>query len=235
MRSRRQYMDNDEHRLNANTMPEDATGALKGELISNIQGDFRSNLGSGSGGSGSGVEGSVKCDMKCANMKGSPSLGKGTLPYLKKYGTSAKDVGGKKSKTIKKPKSEICEYFPNTNHAPVSFQFHSSTFWRQHKLFEQLILSLVPSSPLVLYAADSGGHSDEHSDEINSGRSTQAMYLYDLPEKTHFLFREEDILEQMMERVKENCPELVQNKERFMRAVESIVFPAPVLPLHIFP
>lgn len=47
-----------------------------------------------------------------------------------------------------------------------------------------------------------------------------------LPARTSFIFKEEDILEQMLEKVVENCPELVKNRKRFMEAVERIVFSA---------
>jgi leucyl aminopeptidase (aminopeptidase T) len=73
----------------------------------------------------------------------------------------------------------------------------SSTFARQHKLFEDFILALCES-----------GKWDT------------------LPKKTTFILGEEEILEQMLENVIENCPELVKNRKRFMQAVERIVFGA---------
>jgi hypothetical protein len=71
----------------------------------------------------------------------------------------------------------------------------SCTFMKQHKLFEDYILSLC--------------------DQAKNGM---------LPEKTTFILSEEDILEQMLEKVMENCPQMVRNKERFMKAVDRIVF-----------
>lgn len=75
----------------------------------------------------------------------------------------------------------------------------SNTFLRQHRLFEELVLSLF---------ADPG--------------------KWDmLPKKTHFIFHEEDILEQMLEKVVENCPLLIRDRKRFLEVVDKVVFSAP--------
>jgi hypothetical protein len=45
-----------------------------------------------------------------------------------------------------------------------------------------------------------------------------------LPKRTSFVFTEEDILASTLSRIDKKCPHLYRDRERFMRAVESIVY-----------
>lgn len=77
---------------------------------------------------------------------------------------------------------------------------NNSTFFRQHKLFEECVLALFLTN-----------HVSPSSDHFP-------------PSKTCFIFREEDILGQMLEKVGDNCPQLIKNRKKFMDTVERIVF-----------
>lgn len=45
-----------------------------------------------------------------------------------------------------------------------------------------------------------------------------------LPEKTAFIFTEEDILSSTLTRIDKKCPQLFKDREKFLRTVEQIVF-----------
>ncbi len=45
-----------------------------------------------------------------------------------------------------------------------------------------------------------------------------------LPDKTAFIFTEEDILSSTLLRIDKKCPQLFKERERFMKTVEMIVF-----------
>ena len=98
-----------------------------------------------------------------------------------------------------------------------------STFWRQHKLFEELVLALVNSSRQPV---EEDCCTENHCTDVLKGHhqwdEDEACLL--LPERTSFMFTEEDVLEQMLDRVRDNCPELIKNRRVFLQAVERIVF-----------
>jgi hypothetical protein len=45
-----------------------------------------------------------------------------------------------------------------------------------------------------------------------------------LPEKTAFIFTEEDILSSTLQRIDKKCPQLFKDREKFLKTVEQIVF-----------
>lgn len=49
--------------------------------------------------------------------------------------------------------------------------------------------------------------------------------FYSLPAKTTFIFSEEDILAAVLSSIHRKCPELYKDRDKFMRAVENIVYP----------
>ena len=51
-----------------------------------------------------------------------------------------------------------------------------------------------------------------------------ARASHPLPEKTAFVFTEEDILASALARIDKKCPHLYQDKGKFMSAVEAIVY-----------
>lgn len=71
----------------------------------------------------------------------------------------------------------------------------NSTFHKQNRLFEELILSL----------ADPG-------------------IFEKLPCKTTFIYTEEDILQNTLLHIHEKCPEMVKNRNKFLSVVDKIVF-----------
>lgn len=52
-----------------------------------------------------------------------------------------------------------------------------------------------------------------------------ASHISTLPQTTHFIFREEEILQTLLHDVHNKCPELCKDRSTFLRTVESIVFP----------
>lgn len=71
----------------------------------------------------------------------------------------------------------------------------NSTFHKQSKMFEELILAL-----------------------------TEPGRFEKLPGKTTFIFTEEDILQNTLLHIREKCPEMVKNRARFLSVVDKIVF-----------
>lgn len=51
-----------------------------------------------------------------------------------------------------------------------------------------------------------------------------ARNMHLLPEKTAFVFTEEDILASALARIDKKCPHLYRDREKFMCAVETIVY-----------
>lgn len=45
-----------------------------------------------------------------------------------------------------------------------------------------------------------------------------------LPERTAFIFTEEDILTSILSRIDKKCPQLYNNKAKFLQTVDAIVF-----------
>lgn len=71
----------------------------------------------------------------------------------------------------------------------------ATTFHKQSKLFEELILALADPGRFEL-----------------------------LPKKTTFIFTEEDILQNTLLHIREKCPEMVKNRAKFLAVVDKIVF-----------
>lgn len=74
-------------------------------------------------------------------------------------------------------------------------QYYASSNNKAHKLFCELIMPIVVDS----------------------------VYSH-LPERTSFIFTEEDILASTLSRINKKCPQLYSDKQKFMQTVETIVF-----------